>query len=282
MKLTRLLLITCIAALAVAAPLRAQTSGDTIDLPPLPPPMELAPGPDSGDPATAPPVPTVPSAPDSPTAAPAPQAPDSPFMGALRKAFFAFESGDYAESLKLLDEADKLSPRDLNVYTVRATCYLKQKDYAKAEDWYRKAIEIDPSAAAPRFNLAETLFLRKNYAAARVRFDSLLAPDPSSEVLRFKVYMCVLAARQLHEAKAMLRKFDIMGTTPAYHYAQAAWHFAHGEEIPARDWITRAQQVYQPRDFIIFEEALIHMGWLPDPFARKPVRASADAKGEGR
>ncbi|HSI83106.1 MAG: tetratricopeptide repeat protein [Candidatus Methylacidiphilales bacterium] len=204
-----------------------------------------------------------------------PRKPDTPFVAALRQAYAAYDAGDFDAALRYLGEADTLKPRDLNVYTMRATCYLKKKQYAQAEEWYRKALDIDPAAQAPRFSLAETLFLQKKYTRARVRFDGLLKSDPGNDVLRYKVYLCALCSREVKEADAIRKRFDIMAYTPVYHYAQAAWHFSRGESDEGHMWVNKAQEAYHPRDFIIFEDSLINLGFLPNPFNGKGSESPA-------
>ena len=100
----------------------------------------------------------------------------------FQQAGTAFQSGDLAGALKLLEQADALKPDQADAWNLRGVILLKQHAYDQAEAAFGRAVAIDPSLWAAQFNQAEAAFQKKDWARAETRFDRLLA-----QTNRFKV-----------------------------------------------------------------------------------------------
>ncbi|HTS11707.1 MAG TPA: tetratricopeptide repeat protein [Candidatus Limnocylindrales bacterium] len=95
------------------------------------------------------------------------------------------DEGRADEAVSLLSQAaaDSSNP---DLYDLLGDAYSQQKDYAKAEDSYRKAVDAEPDEASHRHGLAQALMSEDKYAAALAQFKKLseLEPGTSDNYLR--------------------------------------------------------------------------------------------------
>jgi len=71
-------------------------------------------------------------------------------------------------------------------YSLGSTAGLR-KDYARAEEMYRKAIELDPSYGAAYSFLGSVLYQRKDYNGAEEMYRKVIELDPSNAWARQKL-----------------------------------------------------------------------------------------------
>jgi len=95
------------------------------------------------------------------------------------------DEGRSPEAISLLSQAatDSSSP---DLFDLLGDAYSQQKDYAKAEDAYRKAVEEEPDDPSHRHGLAQALMSQDKYAEALQQFKKLaeLEPGTSDNYLR--------------------------------------------------------------------------------------------------
>jgi tetratricopeptide (TPR) repeat protein len=89
------------------------------------------------------------------------------------------DEGRSQEAVKLLSDAagESSSPE---VYDLLGDAYSQAKDYAKAEDAYRKAVEEDPDDPGHLHGLAQALMAEDKYAEALEQFKRLTEIEPST------------------------------------------------------------------------------------------------------
>jgi tetratricopeptide (TPR) repeat protein len=89
------------------------------------------------------------------------------------------DEGRSQEAVTLLSDAagDSSSPE---VYDLLGDAYSQSKDYAKAEDAYRKAVEEDPDDPGHLHGLAQALMAEDKYADALEQFKRLTEIEPST------------------------------------------------------------------------------------------------------
>jgi Flp pilus assembly protein TadD len=89
------------------------------------------------------------------------------------------DEGRSQEAVKLLSDAagESSSPE---VYDLLGDAYSQAKDYAKAEDAYRKAVEEDPDDPGHLHGLAQALMAQDKYADALEQFKRLTEIEPST------------------------------------------------------------------------------------------------------
>ena len=69
-------------------------------------------------------------------------------------ALIRFRSGDYDESLRLVNQAIEKNPEQAQAYNLRAQLHIAQRDTDAAEANYIRAIELDPGYVNAHYNLA--------------------------------------------------------------------------------------------------------------------------------
>jgi Flp pilus assembly protein TadD len=184
----------------------------------------------------------------------------------------ALQKKDYAAALGKLDELDKAFPNAINAVNLRGAVYTEQRDFAKAGEAFAKAADLDKKAFPPRFNIGEVLFLQKKYAEARAKFEALQAEDSKNDLVRYKVFLCYLAAGEKEKAEKVLGEFNFAGDLPAYYFAHAAWEFAKPtpnlEE--AKGWLESAGNIYSQQANLLFVDSLVELGYLKREEAKKP------------
>ncbi len=186
----------------------------------------------------------------------------------FQQASTAYQGGDYAGSLHLLEQADALEPDQADAWNLRGVVLLKQKAYDKAEAAFARSVKIDPGLWAAQFNLAEVSFQKKNFARARSVFESLLAQTDRYkagskwELVLYKAFLCALLSGDEADARKKLAKLPATGgATPAFQYAQAALAFSHKDAAGANRILAGAQTAYTPALNGLFSPSLETAGW---------------------
>ena len=89
------------------------------------------------------------------------------------------DEGRSQEAVKILSDAasDSSSPE---VYDLLGDAYSQEKEYAKAEDSYRKAVEEDPDDPGHLHGLAQALMAQDKYAEALEQFKRLSEIEPGT------------------------------------------------------------------------------------------------------
>lgn len=87
------------------------------------------------------------------------------------------DEGRSQDAIALLTQAagDSSSP---DIYALLGDAYSQEKDYTKAEEAYRKAVDADPDDAGHLHQLAQVLLTEEKYADALERFKKLSTMEP--------------------------------------------------------------------------------------------------------
>ncbi|MBV9658000.1 MAG: tetratricopeptide repeat protein, partial [Verrucomicrobia bacterium] len=226
-----------------------------------------------------------------PTSTPAatPEPPSEAFNAKYEAAFVAFSKRDYVTALKLLQEADTLQPGQADSANLRGLIYARQRLFAQAETEFKRAVQLDPTFWAAKFNLADLPFSYRNYGMARSRFEALLADiDPAqlpreTELTQFKIFLCLLLEGKEPSARAWMTRFKFEGATPARLYALAALDFHDGNFARAVSWMDSAKKQFPAQLEALFAESFYRIGWLsnnPTVAQNTPDAGAADNSGE--
>lgn len=125
--------------------------------------------------------------------------------------------GVYLCGRKRMDEAEEEFLKVLQnpvyhardqVYENMGTCLYEKPDLKKAEDYLRKALQLNPKRPQALLTLAEISYGQKNYISARAflqRFSEVSQPSPKSLWLRIRTER-ILGDRDAVASSAMLLK----------------------------------------------------------------------------
>ena len=204
----------------------------------------------------------------------------------LAQANTAFQAGDYAGALRLLEQAEALKPDQADAWNLRGVVYLKQKTYDKAEAAFVHSVALDPTLWAAQFNLGETPFQKRDFARAKSVFEHLLAQTDRYktagrwELVLYKAFLCALLTGDEADARKKLAKLPATnGATPAFQYAQAALAFSRKDPVGANKILAGAQTAYTPALNGMFTNSLEMAGWqvpVTNPGSSSLVAANVD------
>lgn len=79
----------------------------------------------------------------------------------IEAAKMEYQIGRIKEAIDYLKQANKDEPNDLNTTAIIASLYFNQKDFANAEDWYKRALQIKPDEPELLTELGAT-FIERN------------------------------------------------------------------------------------------------------------------------
>jgi len=178
----------------------------------------------------------------------------------------------YTDAIAKLDEAEKVSPKNGLVFTMRGDVYLapRRRDFDLAKEQFTKAKELDPNNPGPVFNLAELEFARHDFPAAAAAFRKLVTDFPKlPQVIRHlaisRVVICEARQKKFDEAEKIIKEsFTFMDDTPAYYFSNAAISFAKKDEKMAQEWMLRATSIFKEQQTGPYIDAFKEMRWIPD------------------
>ena len=187
------------------------------------------------------------------------------------KAFREFDANNFPQALKELDAIDARQPDLAASKNLRGVILMRQGIYDKAEAALLEAARIDPKFWNARFNLAEIPFLKKDWAAARSRFEELLSSSESdlaseaSQLIQYKILLTYLLEGKENMVDSILAKLELSRDTPAVDYVKAAVALQHKNQKEAKDWMKVAEKNFSPQLNKLFAESLYEVGWLERP-----------------
>lgn len=193
-------------------------------------------------------------------------------MQKLQEAQVLQQKQRFYDALEKLDELDAMTPNLPDVYNMRGSIYLSPslRDFAKADEMFAKAETLQPNSLPPRFNRAELLFVKHDWAAAAAGFEKLLVDFPKTpmavrHLVLFKLVVCAIKLDQTDVAEKRLKEsFTFMDDTPAYYFANAALSFHKKNESEAKDWMLRANGVFKEGENSAYVDTLMEARWVPN------------------
>src|SRR6058998_952739 len=204
------------------------------------------------------------------------------------KAFRAFDTNNFPDALKVLDEIDARQPDLAESQNLRGVILMRQGIYDKAEAALFEAVRIDPKFWNARFNLAEIPFLQKNWEEARNRFQKLLSSSQSdlaseaTQLVQYKILLTYLLEGKENMVDSILAKLELSSDTPAVQYVKAAVALGHKNDKEAKDWMAVAEKNFSPQLNKLFVESFYEVGWLERPGgegrASMPLMTAAERK----
>jgi tetratricopeptide (TPR) repeat protein len=115
-------------------------------------------------------------------------------------------AGQHDEAIAKFQEAINIIPTCYNCYNNIAFSYTAKKDYAKAEEAYKKSMEVKPDDAASYVGLAGIYFNTGRAADAKPLVEKAVSIDPSNADAHY-IYGMTLVAENPAQAKAQFEEF---------------------------------------------------------------------------
>lgn len=174
----------------------------------------------------------------------------------LRQATAEYDRGDYAAVVERLDALDGPASGDLAVLNLRAAALTKAGNFDQAMRIFAEILRVKPDYFPAAFNAAEVRFLAGDREGALEVFRQMRRRDPGNELLRFKVFLCLVALGRDDEAAKTARAMQPAGLTPSWYYAQAVTARRQGNESEARRHLRAARAIYGEEGCRLYDESL--------------------------
>jgi tetratricopeptide (TPR) repeat protein len=174
----------------------------------------------------------------------------------LRQSTKHYEAGEYQAALDRLAVLQGTAAQDLSALNLRGAILTKLGRHEEAQELFNAILGTDPNYFPAAFNSGEVQFQAGDYQGSLDTFERMHRRDPRNEVLRFKVFLCLLVLGRESEAQSMARGLVPAGSTPAWYYAQAMIARRAGDEAAARKHLKAARSIYLERNCKLFDESI--------------------------
>ncbi len=179
-----------------------------------------------------------------------------------------FQQKRIFETLDSLDEAEKIFTDSSEVLNLRGSCYVEMRAFDKAMVAFNKALEINPNNTSIKFNVAEVLFVTKQWQKAHDTFEEIFKSIPEgnmslARLVEFKMLLCKKKLGMDAEVIALAEKYDYQDDSPYYYYAQAALAYEDGDLLKAEEWLARANRIFRDPNIIApWQDTLVEFGYI--------------------
>jgi tetratricopeptide (TPR) repeat protein len=177
------------------------------------------------------------------------------------------------EALELIGKAEKIFPNSAEMFNLKGSCYVEMRIFDKAIHAFKEAQTISPNNASIMFNIAECMFVSKQWQEAHDRFQEVLKLVPANRIglnrlVEFKLMLCKKKLGLDNEAKILADKYDYQDDSPFYYYAKAALAFDSSDPVEAEQWIGRANRIFRdPNILTPWQDTMIEYGYIKSFFA---------------
>ena len=179
-----------------------------------------------------------------------------------------FQQKRVFECLDTLHEAEQIFSDSAELENLRGSCYVEMRSFDKALAAFRKALEFNPKNNSVQFNIAEVLFVTKQWQESHDLFEKILADTPESKmsfkrIIEFKILLCKKKLGLDDEALALSEKYDFQDDSPYYYYAKAALAYSEDDLITAEQWLARANRIFKnPATIAPWQDTLVEYGYI--------------------
>jgi predicted Zn-dependent protease len=179
-----------------------------------------------------------------------------------------FQQKRIFECLDAVSEAEAIFPRSAELMNLRGSCYVEMRAFDKATSAFNEALKVTPKNVSIRFNVAEVLFVTKQWQQAHDIFQEVIREIQEdntalSRLVEFKILLCKIRLGMKDEFTILAQKYDYQDDSPYYYYAQAALAYEKNELIKAEEWQGRASRIFQDPNIIApWQDTLVEFGYI--------------------
>lgn len=149
--------------------------------------------------------------------------------------------GNYKMALADYEKAIALQPKNVRYLNNAGEIALYNKDFAGAEQAFRKAVELDSGFYFARTNIVRLKFIQKSYHDALIEANIILDQDPNFfAALCWKIRLLLIIGRR-EEAEVVLQQLKKLPNIENFAteiYEAMSWHFYLGDLEKASSILT--------------------------------------------
>lgn len=179
-----------------------------------------------------------------------------------------FQQKRIFECLDAIHEAEKIFADSAEPMNLRGSCYVEMRAFDKALDAFRKALQNNPKNTSVKFNIAEVLFVTKQWQESHDLFEQILVEIPEENLslgrlIEFKILLCKKKLGLNEEVTILAEKYDYLDDSPYYYYSKAALAYEAGDLVEAEQWLGRAGRIFQDPNIIApWQDTLVEFGYI--------------------
>lgn len=179
-----------------------------------------------------------------------------------------FQQKRIFETLESLHEAEKIFDQSAELLNLRGSCYVEMRAFDKATEAFDAALKINPKNTSIRFNVAEVLFVTRQWQKSLDTFTEILGEIPEnntslSRLVEFKMLLCKKKLGMGDEVVIMAEKYDYQDDSPYYYYAKAALAYEDEDLLQAEEWLARANRIFRDPNIIApWQDTLVEFGYI--------------------
>lgn len=181
-----------------------------------------------------------------------------------------FKENRIFECLEELEKVHEIYDGNPSSLNLQGACYVEFRAFEKARNAFAKADAVSPGNINVQFNIAEVDFVSKNYAEALKQFEALLKRSESEKVatnmlpiLKFKVLLCRLMAKDVDGAAKIIEDRSFLDDTPLFYYGKAALAYQQDDGATAEKWLARAGRIFRDQKLLApWQDTLIEFGYI--------------------
>lgn len=190
------------------------------------------------------------------------------FINHIGSASRMFQQKRIFEALDELEKARVIFEASPEVYNLRGSCYVEMRAFDKALREFNEASSLSKENASIEFNIAEVLFVTKQWQKSLEAFEKVLLKIPEqntalARLVEFKILLCLKKVGRTDDAVILAEKYDFMDDSPFYYYAQAALAYDDKRLVEAEQWLARAARVFRNPDILApWQDTLVEFGYI--------------------
>ncbi len=203
------------------------------------------------------------------------------------------------ETLMALYEMREIFDGDPVAYNLQGAIYVEFRDFAKARETFKKAVDMAGEDPKVLFNLAELEFCDNQWVSSINHFKTLLKKIKSqsdtefARLVEFKIMLCKLALSKsedsninddkkkeyLAEAKQLAHKYTYLLDSPYYYYANAALAFYEDDKATASSWIITGKKVFSNNPALVtsWDDTMVEFGYIEAHYGKHHTESGDDA-----
>lgn len=204
------------------------------------------------------------------------------FINHLGTASRLFQQKRIFEALESVEKARGIFEASPEVYNLRGSCYVEMRSFDKALQDFGRAAELSKDNPSIEFNIAEVLFVTRQWQKSLDAFEKVLLKIPEkstalSRLVEFKILLCQKKVGRKDDAVILAEKYDFMDDSPFHYYAQAALAYDDKRLSEAEQWLARAARVFRSQDVLSpWQDTLVEYGYIKSFYGEEAMAAEGE------
>jgi Tfp pilus assembly protein PilF len=201
------------------------------------------------------------------------------FIKNLGEATRLFQQKRIFETLEELEKATEIFVDSPEIYNLRGSCFVEMRAFDKALADFQKAASYTKDNPSIEFNIAEVLFVTKQWQKSHDLFEKIMKVQPPvslalSRLIEFKMLLCKKKLGMKDEATILAEKYDFLDDSPFHYYAKAALAYDAENLIKAEEWLAIAGRIFQdPNVLAPWQDTLVEYGYIKSFYGEEAATA---------